>query len=113
MESVIGERGLFYMCNLEFKADESIEQVIDKYADMVYRLALAKTQNKYDAEDVFQTVFMKYLKQEVYRLNVHMLSDVLAQLVVLITIHVRTMVRAVSTLLTIMEISIRMICVEM
>ena len=63
MESVIGERGLFYMCNLEFKADEIIEQVIDKYADMVYRLALAKTQNKYDAEDVFQTVFMKYLKK--------------------------------------------------
>ena len=37
----------------------------------------------------------------------------LAQLVVLITIHVRTMVRAASILLTIMEISIRMICVEM
>lgn len=51
------------MCNLEFKKDESIEQVIDKYADMVYRLALARTQNKYDAEDVFQTVFMKYIKK--------------------------------------------------
>lgn len=51
------------MRNLEFNADESIEQVIDRYADMVYRLALARTQNKYDAEDVFQTVFMRYLKK--------------------------------------------------
>lgn len=51
------------MYSLEFTADESIEQVIDKYADMVYRLALARTQNKYDAEDVFQNVFMRYFKK--------------------------------------------------
>lgn len=58
-------------------------------------------------------VFMKYLKQEVYRRNVLMHLDVLVRQVVQITTLVKTMVRAVSILLTIMEISIRMICVEM
>ena len=37
-----------------------MEQVIDRYQDMVYGLALAKTGNRADADDVFQEVFLAY-----------------------------------------------------
>lgn len=37
------------------------EAVYDRYADMLYRLALSHTQNREDAEDVVQEVFTKYL----------------------------------------------------
>ncbi len=33
----------------------------DKYADMLYRIALSHTQNKEDAEDAVQDVFTKYI----------------------------------------------------
>lgn len=42
----------------------SAEQVLSKYADMVYRLAYARTMNTYDAEDVTQEVFLKYIKHQ-------------------------------------------------
>ena len=35
--------------------------VYDKYADMLYRLALSHTQNREDAEDAVQDVFTKYI----------------------------------------------------
>lgn len=38
----------------------SLETVYDKYADMLYRLALSHLQRKEDAEDAVQDVFMKY-----------------------------------------------------
>lgn len=37
----------------------SPEEVIDKYADMVYRLALLRVKNQSDADDVFQEVFIR------------------------------------------------------
>jgi len=40
----------------------SAEEVLNKYTDMVYRLAYARTKNKYDADDIFQDVFLKYVK---------------------------------------------------
>lgn len=42
----------------------SVEQVLSKYSDMVYRLAYARTMNTYDAEDVTQEVFLKYIRHE-------------------------------------------------
>ena len=36
-----------------------VEETIRKYSDMVYRLALAKTGNPHDAEDIMQEVFLK------------------------------------------------------
>ncbi len=36
--------------------------VFERYADMVYRLAFVRTKNKYDADDVLQEVFLRYLK---------------------------------------------------
>lgn len=35
------------------------EEVIDRYADMVYRLALSQMKNKTDADDLFQEVFVR------------------------------------------------------
>src|SRR5574344_1590409 len=40
----------------------SIEKIVQEYSDMVYRLALSRTRNKEDAEDVFQEVFLKLSK---------------------------------------------------
>lgn len=38
-------------------------QAVDRYADMVWRLALARTGNSADAEDVFQEVFLRHLRR--------------------------------------------------
>lgn len=35
-----------------------------EYSDMVYRLAFARTQNRFDAEDIYQDVFMKLFSKE-------------------------------------------------
>lgn len=38
------------------------EEVIDRYADMVYRLALLQVKNRADADDIFQEVFVRLVK---------------------------------------------------
>lgn len=38
------------------------EDAIQKYSDLVYRLALMKVQDRHIADDVFQDVFLKYMK---------------------------------------------------
>lgn len=40
----------------------SVERVFDKYSDMVYRLAFARVKNKYDADDILQEVFLRYMR---------------------------------------------------
>lgn len=42
--------------------EDSIEKTLAKYANMVYRIAFSRTKNKYDADDILQEVFMKYIK---------------------------------------------------
>lgn len=39
-------------------------KVIEYYSNMVYRLAFARTGTKYDAEDVYEEVFLRYLKRK-------------------------------------------------
>lgn len=39
------------------------EKVIEACSDMVYRLAFARTGTKQDADDVYQEVFLRYLKR--------------------------------------------------
>ena len=39
-----------------------VDQAVRKYADMVYRLAVANTRVNQDAEDVFQEVFVKLVR---------------------------------------------------
>ena len=45
------------------RTDDCVDEVIDKYSNMVYRLALAHMKNKHDAEDVFQDVFIRYISK--------------------------------------------------
>lgn len=42
--------------------DMSANELLDKYSDMVYRIAYARTQNMHDAQDITQEVFFKYIK---------------------------------------------------
>lgn len=41
----------------------SIEEVIEKYKNMVYRIALTRVKNQNDADDVFQEVFLVYFRK--------------------------------------------------
>lgn len=43
--------------------DSKIDEIIDKYYNMVYKLAYARTRNSYDAEDVLQEVFLRYIRK--------------------------------------------------
>ncbi len=38
---------------------EATDEVVRYYSPMVYRIAMTKTQSSYDADDIFQEVFMK------------------------------------------------------
>lgn len=42
---------------------EPLEQIIRRYADMVYRLALAHLREPADAQDAFQDVFLRYAEK--------------------------------------------------
>ena len=44
--------------------EEQRAQAVHRWGDMVYRLALARTANVSDAEDVFQEVFLRYFRHE-------------------------------------------------
>ena len=41
---------------------EDLCRAMEVYGDMVYRLALAQTHSSHDADDVFQEVFLRYLR---------------------------------------------------
>lgn len=45
------------MESLSLRTDESIDEVVERYADMVYRLACAQTGRRDSADDVFQEFF--------------------------------------------------------
>lgn len=44
------------------KAEITAEEVIDRYADMVYRLAVSQVKKQADAEDIFQEVFIRLVR---------------------------------------------------
>jgi len=46
------------------RTDDCIEKVIRYYSGMVYHLAFAHTGTKHDAADVFQEVFLRYVKKK-------------------------------------------------
>ena len=43
---------------------QGINSIVDKYSDMVYRLAFARTRNKENADDIFQEVFLRYIRKQ-------------------------------------------------
>ena len=38
------------------------EEIIDKYADMVYRIAVNQTGSREEAQDIFQEVFLRLVR---------------------------------------------------
>ncbi|MCQ2465605.1 MAG: RNA polymerase sigma factor [Oscillospiraceae bacterium] len=42
---------------------DDAEQIIANYSDMVYRLAVSNLKSRADADDVYQDVFLKYMKE--------------------------------------------------
>ncbi|NLV58307.1 MAG: RNA polymerase sigma factor [Clostridiales bacterium] len=46
------------------RTGERVREVMDAYGAMIYRLAYARTLNRSDAEDVFQEVMLRYVKQD-------------------------------------------------
>ena len=45
------------------ESSDCIDEVIEKYSHMVYRLAFAYVKTKHDAENVFQDVFLRYISK--------------------------------------------------
>ncbi len=43
---------------------EKVEEIIEKYADTVYRIALTRCKTIENAEDIFQDVFIKYSEKK-------------------------------------------------
>lgn len=41
---------------------EEIDSILEKYKILVFRLAFIKTGNRFDADDIFQEVFMRYIR---------------------------------------------------
>jgi len=42
------------------RSEQEVSQAIDQYADMILRLCMVYLKNEADAEDIFQTVLLKY-----------------------------------------------------
>ncbi len=40
---------------------ENIESIMQKYSDMIYRLATVRCGNRYDTDDIFQEVFLRLM----------------------------------------------------
>ncbi|MBP3801915.1 MAG: sigma-70 family RNA polymerase sigma factor [Clostridia bacterium] len=51
---------------MSLQANEEInyQKTVEKYSNMVYRLAYFYTNSKYDADDIYQDVFLKYLQNK-------------------------------------------------
>lgn len=50
------------MSNNKADLDEIFNQAIEKYGDMVYRIAMNQMKTKEDADDIFQEVFIKWMQ---------------------------------------------------
>lgn len=46
------------------RTNDCIEETINAYGTMVYRLAFSQTRNQADADDIFQEVFLRYIKKK-------------------------------------------------
>ena len=43
------------------QSEREVNRAIERYSDMVRRICLIHLQNSADTEDIFQTVFLKYV----------------------------------------------------
>jgi RNA polymerase sigma factor, sigma-70 family len=46
------------------RTDDEINEVLSKYSDMVYKIALSQTKSPANAEDIFQEVFLRYVQAD-------------------------------------------------
>lgn len=44
--------------------DDSVDDLLERYASMVYRLAFSRTKSRYDADDILQEVFLRYIRRK-------------------------------------------------
>lgn len=44
-------------------SEESVDQVVDQYSQLIYRLAYAQTGSQQDAEDIYQEVFLRLVRK--------------------------------------------------
>ena len=51
---------------LSVQTEKQYIEIVEKYADMIYRIAYQKVLNRYDAEDIVQDVFVKLLSNKSY-----------------------------------------------
>ena len=49
--------------DLSVVADHEPNDMVEQYGNMVYRLAFARMQNRHDADDIFQEVFLRYVRR--------------------------------------------------
>lgn len=52
------------MLDMTLCTDVYINDVLTRYSNMVFRLALSQTKNKSDAEDIFQEVFLRLINKK-------------------------------------------------
>ena len=45
-----------------FLEKDYIDKIVDKYSNLVYKLAFARTRQEHYAEEVYQEVFLRYIK---------------------------------------------------
>lgn len=45
-------------------SEEEVVRAMDAYGDLVRRLCLVRLKSREDTEDIFQTIFLKYLQQD-------------------------------------------------
>jgi RNA polymerase sigma-70 factor, ECF subfamily len=50
--------------NESLPADDSIQRIVSAYSDMIYRIAFTRLTNRQDAEDIVQSVFVKYIEKQ-------------------------------------------------
>ena len=51
---------------LNVQTEKQYIKIVEKYADMIYRIAYQKVPNCYDAENIVQDVFAKMLSNKSY-----------------------------------------------
>ena len=47
------------------RSEQEVNRAVDQYADLVRRLCMVHLKNHADTEDIFQTVFLKYVLSSV------------------------------------------------
>lgn len=50
------------MRTIKAEAEITAEEIIERYGDMVYRLAVSQVRNRTDADDIFQEVFVRLVR---------------------------------------------------